>query len=193
LRSGFKTFRPPFQRHYPPFTPLPFFPPTRFKAFKNTSNRFHPTPFLRKYLYPFTNANKRLKYTSFQDAVAILPYYPHGASITKKILNMETKNYVRLCGYVVQDLSSKQYPMGHRVALRIATPEGAESSIPNDHINWHHVIAWDDLADQALAEFGKGSKIEVEGRLAYRIYTGDDGLRKLYVFVKAHLLNHPEK
>jgi single-strand DNA-binding protein len=105
---------------------------------------------------------------------------------------METKNLVRQCGYVVQDLESKQFTTGHRVALRIATPEDADNPDPQERTSWHDVIAWDELADQAMAEFGKGSKIEVEGRLAYRSYTGGDGLRRLAVFVKAHSLNHPE-
>ena len=107
---------------------------------------------------------------------------------------METKNLVRLCGYVAKDIESKQCQSGHRVALRIATPDtsqGPDTGRP-ERASWHDVIAWDGLADQAMAEFTRGSKIEVEGRLAYRSYTGDDGLRRLFVFVKAHLLNHPE-
>jgi single-strand DNA-binding protein len=108
---------------------------------------------------------------------------------------METQNLVRLCGYVAKDIESKQYRSGHRVALRIATPEtlNGPGADQQDRSSWHDVIAWDELADQAIAEFGKGSKIEVEGRLAYRSYTGDDGLRKLFVFVKAQFLNHPDK
>lgn len=106
---------------------------------------------------------------------------------------METKNFVQLCGYVVQDPRSKLYPKGHRVALRIATPEGEDSSSSNENTAWHDVVAWDELADQALAEFAKGSKIEVEGRLAYRSYIGDDALKKVYVFVKAQQFKHPRR
>jgi single-strand DNA-binding protein len=105
---------------------------------------------------------------------------------------METQNLVRLCGYVVRDLDSKMCASGHRVALRIATPEDADSLNPTERTSWHDVVAWDQLADQAMAEFVKGSKIEVECRLAYRKYTGADGIIRLAVFVKANLLNHPE-
>lgn len=81
------------------------------------------------------------------------------------------------------------------MALRVATPDTFQAPDAGrpDRTSWHDVIAWDELADQAMAEFSKGSYIEVEGRLAYRSYTGGDGLRKLSVFVKAHLLYHPEK
>ncbi len=85
---------------------------------------------------------------------------------------MQTKNLVQFRGYVARDIQSKHRPNGHRVALGIATPEVADDSDaePTACISWHDVVALDELAEQVLAEFVKGSQIEVEGRLAYRGY-----------------------
>jgi single-strand DNA-binding protein len=111
----------------------------------------------------------------------------------QKNKNMETKNLVQLRGYVVKDIKSNSCSSGHWVALRIATPEPSHDFGPEsqEHTSWHDVVAWDELADQAMTEFVKGSQIEVEGRLAYRSYRGGDGLKRLSVFVKAKSLNHP--
>jgi single stranded DNA-binding protein len=105
---------------------------------------------------------------------------------------METKNFVQLCGYIVREPDSKQYASGHRVALCVATPQDPDNPNQYERGCWHDVIAWDELADKAIVEFVRGSKIEVEGRLVYHKYTGTDGVKRLAVYVKAHVLKEPE-
>jgi len=40
---------------------------------------------------------------------------------------------------------------------------------------WHNVVAWGKLAEFAITQLTKGSPVQVEGRLNYRIYTDSTG------------------
>ncbi|MFT4022904.1 MAG: single-stranded DNA-binding protein [Flavihumibacter sp.] len=48
---------------------------------------------------------------------------------------------------------------------------------PMKETQWHQLIAWGKLADQAEI-FGKGDKIQVTGRLGYRSYEDRSGAKR---------------
>jgi len=43
---------------------------------------------------------------------------------------------------------------------------------------WHQIILWEKQAELAEKYLGKGSKITIEGRLANRYYTDQDGVKR---------------
>ena len=47
-----------------------------------------------------------------------------------------------------------------------------------DDTAWHNIVAWRNLAELAEKYIRKGSQILVIGRLAYRKYTGNDGVER---------------
>lgn len=47
-----------------------------------------------------------------------------------------------------------------------------------DDTAWHSIVAWRNLAELAEKYIRKGSQILVIGRLAYRKYTGNDGVER---------------
>jgi hypothetical protein len=88
-------FPPPKQKHlYSLFHPSSahFI---RFKTFQNQS------PFPQTFIYVYKRIDAFVN-TLFAFTIAILPRTPQ-MGITKKRMNKETKNLVRLCGYVVRD------------------------------------------------------------------------------------------
>lgn len=90
-------------------------------------------------------------------------------------------NKVTLIGNVGRDPEVKVSKTGDSVAtFSLATtysyrPQGGERV---DNTEWHKIVAWRNLADQAAKWITKGRKIYVEGRIQSRQYTDQQGQQR---------------
>ncbi|MEM9024656.1 MAG: single-stranded DNA-binding protein [Bacteroidota bacterium] len=91
------------------------------------------------------------------------------------------KNNVRLIGNLGTDPEVKTYDSGKvRAKLSLATSEyykNAEGERVQE-TQWHNLIAWGPAARIAEQYLKKGNEIAVQGRLIYRSYEDQEGLRK---------------
>ena len=53
---------------------------------------------------------------------------------------------------------------------------------------WFGVTCWKALAENAAASLGKGDRVVVSGRLAMRVWTGDDGVERSSYEIEANSL-----
>ncbi len=91
------------------------------------------------------------------------------------------KNKVQLLGHLGAAPEVKTLENGSILAkMRIATNEvykNASGEKVTD-TQWHNIVCWGKTAEIAGRFLAKGSEIMVEGRLAYREYTGGDGIKR---------------
>lgn len=100
-------------------------------------------------------------------------------------------NHVTLIGYVGKDLSCKKLENGSkRVGLRIATHSLHKNTAGEKEwlTVWHDVVAWNNVAEYAERSFVKGSKIMVDGSLAYRTFPDTTGHIRYMTMITAHSL-----
>ena len=77
-------------------------------------------------------------------------------------------NVVLLIGNVARDAEVRGTPTGKMVAnFRVATNEGRGESKRTD---FHNVVAWEKLAEEAQYHCKTGARVVVEGRLQTRSY-----------------------
>jgi len=87
-------------------------------------------------------------------------------------------NKVLLIGNLTRDPELRYTPEGTAVCtFGVATNR---SWVTNDgqkkeEVQYHRIVAWQKLAELCAKILTKGSKIYIEGRLAYRSFTGKDG------------------
>lgn len=90
-------------------------------------------------------------------------------------------NKVMLVGNLTRDPELKYTPSGAPVcSFGLATNRSwttAEGQI-KEETQYHRLTAWHKLAELCGKLLTKGSKVYVEGRIAYRSYTGKDGQQK---------------
>lgn len=90
-------------------------------------------------------------------------------------------NKVTLIGNVGRDPEVKVSKNGDSIAtFSLATtysyrPQGGDRV---DNTEWHRIVAWRNLADQASKYITKGRKIYVEGRIQSRQYTDNSGQQR---------------
>ena len=92
------------------------------------------------------------------------------------------RNRVQLMGHLGRDPEVKQFDGGKcKVTFSIATNERWDFGNGNikDDTQWHNVVCWSKVAEQASQFLRKGSQISLEGRLIHRIYDDKDG-KKCY-------------
>ena len=109
---------------------------------------------------------------------------------------MSAKNRVMLTGHLGQDPEIRTLENGNKLAkLRMATTEFYVNS-KGDKVNeteWHSVVGWGKLAEQAAEQLSKGTEISVEGKLTTREYVGKDGLKRWVTEVVAYTFTVIEK
>ncbi len=74
-------------------------------------------------------------------------------------------------------------PSGQNVAnLSLATSErfADRNGDPQQRTEWHHVVAFGQLAERCGQYLSKGRRVYVEGRLTTRVYEAKDGSGKRY-------------
>ena len=90
-------------------------------------------------------------------------------------------NKVMLIGNLGKDPELKMTPSGQALArFSVATteswknPQGERQS----KTEWHNVVVWGKQAEIAEKFLRKGKQVLIEGRIQYREYTGQDGLKR---------------
>lgn len=90
-------------------------------------------------------------------------------------------NKVMLVGNLTRDPELKYTPSGAPVcSIGLATNRSwttAEGQI-KEEVQYHRITAWHKLAELTSKLLTKGSKVYMEGRIAYRSFTGKDGQQK---------------
>jgi single-strand DNA-binding protein len=90
-------------------------------------------------------------------------------------------NKVTLIGHVGQDPEVKRLENGTPVGrFSLATNEAYKDANGElkEQTEWHNVVVWRNLAEQAEKVLKKGSLVYVEGKISYRKYTGKDGIER---------------
>lgn len=90
-------------------------------------------------------------------------------------------NKVQLIGNLTRDPELRYTPTGTAVcSFSIATNRGwtTDSGEKKEETDFHRIVAWNKLAELCSQLLAKGRKVYVEGRLANRKYTGQDGQEK---------------
>src|SRR6185437_1583396 len=90
-------------------------------------------------------------------------------------------NKVQLIGNLTRDPELRYTPTGTAVcSFSIATNRSwtTDSGEKKEETDFHRVVAWNKLAELCSQLLAKGRKVYVEGRLANRKYTAQDGQEK---------------
>jgi single-strand DNA-binding protein len=90
-------------------------------------------------------------------------------------------NKVMLIGNLGRDPELKATPSGQSVArFSVATTETwkNQQGEKQSKTEWHNIVVWGKQAEIAEKYLRKGKQILVEGRIQYREYTGQDGVKK---------------
>lgn len=91
-------------------------------------------------------------------------------------------NRVQLIGHLGSDPEVKTFENGSMMArLSLATTERATGSKGEKAIRtqWHQLVVWGKLAEICSKYLQKGREIAVEGRIAYRTFTDQEGNSRL--------------
>ncbi len=101
---------------------------------------------------------------------------------------MKSINRVTFLGHIVADLELKTTKNQKRVtSFAIATNNewfDAEGELKKS-VDFHRIVAWDNLAELCSRHLHKGSPIFIEGRLTNRAYEGKDKLTRYITEVVA--------
>ncbi len=90
-------------------------------------------------------------------------------------------NKVELIGNLTRDPELRYTPQGTAVCtFGLATNRSwvTDSGEKKEEAEFHRIVAWNKLAELCSQLLTKGRKIYVEGRLANRSWTGQDGAQK---------------
>jgi len=90
-------------------------------------------------------------------------------------------NKVQLIGNLTRDPELRYTPTGTAVcSFSVATNRSwtTDSGEKKEETDFHRVVAWNKLAELCSQLLTKGRKVYVEGRLANRKYTAQDGQEK---------------
>ena len=96
------------------------------------------------------------------------------------------RNRVQLMGNLGKDPELREFDGGKKkVRFSVATNERfmyGDGQFKED-VQWHGVVAWGKLAQQAAEQLRKGSRISLEGRLVHGSYEGEDGQKRYFTEV----------
>lgn len=90
-------------------------------------------------------------------------------------------NRAQLLGNLTRDPELKYTPNGAPVCtFGIATNRSwaTQEGQTKEETQYHRIVAWNKLAELCAKLLTKGRKVYIEGRIAYRSFTGKDGLQK---------------
>jgi single-strand DNA-binding protein len=96
-------------------------------------------------------------------------------------------NKVILIGNLGRDPEVKMTPSGQPLArFSLATTETwrSQSGEKQSRTEWHNVVVWGKLAETAERYLRKGKQVMVEGRIQYREYTDQSGVKKTYTDIR---------
>ena len=92
-------------------------------------------------------------------------------------------NKVMLIGNVGKEPEVKYYDADQAVAtFPLATTEKGytltNGAVVPDHTDWHNIVLWKGLAKVAEKFIHKGDKVYVEGKIRYRSYDDQKGMKR---------------
>jgi single-strand DNA-binding protein len=90
-------------------------------------------------------------------------------------------NRAQLIGRLTRDPELRYTPSGAAVcSFGIATNRSwtTDTGEKREEVDFHNIVAWNKLAEICSQYLGKGRRAYVEGRLATRSWTGQDGQQK---------------
>ncbi len=90
----------------------------------------------------------------------------------------DLRNRVQLIGNLGMDPEVKSFDGGRKLAkFSVATSQSYTSSKGErvKDTQWHNIIAWGKLAENAEKYLKKGSEVALEGKLVYRSYENKEG------------------
>jgi len=96
-------------------------------------------------------------------------------------------NKVILIGHLGKDPEPKMTPSGKSLArFSLATTETwkTQTGEKQQKTEWHNIIVWNKLAEIAGKYLRKGKQVMIEGRLQYRDYTDQSGVKKVYTEIQ---------
>lgn len=91
------------------------------------------------------------------------------------------ENRVTLLGHLGQDVELRELAEGKKLArFSLATNEFRRigEGEPERTTTWHNLVAWDQLAQSISDKLHKGSKVMIEGKIAYRQYETSAGEKR---------------
>ena len=91
------------------------------------------------------------------------------------------ENRVQLIGFLGQEIELKEFAEGKKMArVSMATHEYSKDDNGKKETitSWHNLIAWGKTAEVMAKLCSKGQLLYIEGKLAYREYTGKDDIKK---------------
>ena len=94
---------------------------------------------------------------------------------------MNIKNHVQLVGRLGADPEIKILDNGNKLArFSIAVTEKYTNKAGEKvtDVQWHPIVAWNNLAGIAEKILQKGTQVTVDGKLFRRTYTGKDGVKR---------------
>lgn len=104
---------------------------------------------------------------------------------------MNIKNHVQLVGRLGADPEIKILDNGSRLArFSIAVTESYTNKKGEkvSDVQWHPVVAWNNLASIAEKILSKGTQVTVDGKLLRKSYTGRDGVKRTTTEIVANEL-----
>ena len=105
-------------------------------------------------------------------------------------------NKVTLVGHLGQDPEVRRLENGTPVGrFSIATNENYKDSAGEwqTQTEWHNVVIWRSLAEQAEKNLKKGSFVYVEGKLSHRKFTDKNGIERMSTDVVAAMMRPLDK
>jgi single-strand DNA-binding protein len=96
-------------------------------------------------------------------------------------------NKVILIGNLGKDPEFKMTPSGQPLArFSLATTETwrSQAGEKEQRTEWHNVVVWGKQAETAEKYLRKGKQIMVEGRIQYRDFTDQSGVKKTYTDIR---------
>jgi single-strand DNA-binding protein len=96
-------------------------------------------------------------------------------------------NKVMLIGNLGKDPELKATPSGQSVArFSVATTENWKNQAgeKQSKTEWHNIVVWGKQAEIAEKYLRKGKQVMVEGRIQYREYTDQAGVKKFFTEIR---------
>jgi single-strand DNA-binding protein len=97
-------------------------------------------------------------------------------------------NKVQLIGRIGTDLETRKFDSGNlKVSFRMATSETYKDAQGNkqEETQWHNIIAWGKLAEILEKYTKKGDEIMLEGKIVYRSWETNEGVKKYITEIEA--------
>jgi single-strand DNA-binding protein len=93
---------------------------------------------------------------------------------------MNMKNHVQLIGRLGANPEVKVLENGTKLARFTVAVTETYTTKAGEKVNdvqWHSIIAWNNLANIAERLLQKGTQVTIDGKLLKRVYTNKDGLK----------------